>query len=65
MLVARTGGIFLRLESAVSTSLLLVIVLAVLPAGIGGCSESAVVTGAPPFSDAEMKTVVINIFGMT
>jgi len=30
-----------------------------------GCGQEGTVTGEKPAADAEMKTVVINIFGMT
>ena len=30
-----------------------------------GCSQGGTVTGETPASDAEMKTVVINVYGMT
>lgn len=40
--------------------------LAAIPlVGVVACSQGGTVTGEKPSSDAEMKTVVINVFGMT
>ena len=37
----------------------------VMSLGASGCAQDSVTVGAPPAADAEMKSVVINIFGMT
>ena len=40
--------------------------LAAIPlVGVVACSQGGTVTGEKPSSDAEMKTVVINVYGMT
>ncbi len=53
------------LRSLLSSLLLCGVALSVAP-NLGACGSSQKTeTGAPPAADAEMKVVLLNVFGMT